>query len=142
MYEQLGGSRDYQWAAKHFTLQSHAQSGSRNRSVTVSWLSGGLRVSALRASHWTGWQLRQKHIQEVKDWEKRCLRLFADGVPTSERDRDMKRGVRLFAALLVSCEIEGTFSSLKLVMDFTYYKDVIKLVMYAGKKMYGQGFKL
>lgn len=53
----------------------------------------------------------------------------------------MKRGVRLFAMLLVSYEIEGS-SSLELVMDFTFYEDMIKLVMYAGKKMYGQGFKL
>lgn len=141
VHEQLGGSRDYQWAAKHFTLQSHAQFGSRNGNITILWLSGGLCVSALWVSHRTGCQLRHEHIREVKDWEKRGLQLFADGVPTSERDSDMKRGVQLFATLLVYCEIEGS-SSLELVMDFTFYKDMIKLVMYAGKKMYGQGFKL
>lgn len=40
------------------------------------------------------------------------------------------------------CEKEDTFCSLELIMDFTFYKHMIKLVMHAEKKIYGQVFKL
>ena len=37
---------------------------------------------------------------------------------------------------------DGTFGVLELIMDFRFYKFMLKLVMRAEKKMYGQGFKL
>lgn len=40
------------------------------------------------------------------------------------------------------CGKEDAFGSLELIMDFTFYKHLLKLVMHAEKKMYGRGFKL
>lgn len=88
------------------------------------------------------WPAGTWHGTRVKGWEKGSWWLCADGVGISGGGSDVERGVQLCAKLLVCCEIGSTFSSLVLVMDFTFYKDMIKLVMYAGKKMYGQGFKL
>jgi len=61
---------------------------------------------------------------------------------SSGEGNNVEKGVQLCAKLLACCEIGSTFSSLELIMDFTFYKDMIKLVMYVEKKMYGQGFKL
>lgn len=43
---------------------------------------------------------------------------------------------------LPRCEKDDAFGSLELIMDFRFYKLMLKLVMHSEKKMYGQGFKL